>query len=1179
MKSRINGCRKYQRDEKTQEIEDIIFLYPESFLKKINNNEYNIPLNKNEIICEFIIKDKLGEGAFGSVRLGINKQTGEKVAIKILEKSKIKKIEDKIKFDREIEILKKLKHPNLVQLYCVVETEKQIYLIMEYIQGKELFQYILLKKKLSESEACFYFQQIVSGIEYLQKLKIAHRDIKSENMIIEQKTNNLKIFDFGLSNTYGDKPNEMLSTACGSPCYTAPEMLCGKIYKGKGVDIWSMGVVLFSMIFGFLPFHEESNKEMYKKIIEGKFEIPASVSKTGRELIYRLLNTNPKKRINISQIKSNSWIKLYSNGLNKEGKSLFNDGLLINKYVIPIDEEIIDEMEKYFEIPKIKSRNEILLNNSNDYTSLYYLLVNKKINSGKNSVSDFKSELFLSYIEDKKNLLSNYENNIEKAATIRKNGVLFEQEKLDKEIRKNLFGLDSNRSIKSQDNIYNIYFKSNQENKNMIFTTYNSSLSIKNNSNKKIINQKINIILNKNKNTNLFKKNINSITERKKESNNEGNIKDISTPKTKRNKKNLILKSVFNNNKNNKRIQQKVLDLSKSEKKYKTNSFITVNKISLSPVVKKIKLFQIDSKCLKRIQKKSSESDIKRGNKKLNKKQININKILKYSNDEIEERQYSKSIEDKKDKYFNKMENYKQNNEDKEGKQNLNIIKININEKKFHDNMENNTQIATNELSYKKNNIKYKETISPVIETQKSIINNTLENNKYNYFKSLDSFSLQTINQYDSPENNKNKYKLELISMNTFTEKEPILDSKTSRKKCFLPCKNNKNLKNKQNTNKLLKKNNKIISKNEVKNSKDKNLFNSAIKNIIKKIIIVDNNKCPYTNRNLKTYKQDKYLSNNNGITDNFKKISKDNNIENMTTSNTIKIINKNLEKGKLTKYDNRNTNLLSYNKSSSISNYNKDINKIINNLKIENSNSVNIIKNKNNIINKKSEENDKKRNIKFIKEKKLNIITKTNKMKYYNMKRINTANTDIKKNTNNDKLNRNNQLSISSFKISTLKNKEKKNDDNKEEEKNKNKKDLRGIYLYNNLHECNKKVKKSEFDIKNKNFLNKKNESKQKVNLLIDDLEPFDLNCIFSSPIKTLKKKLLKILEELKYKIQKIHSNKFIISYGEIENVNIYEINILKKNFNYIKFFKIQGINKLYNSDIRKIIFKIRAK
>ena len=278
MISDINGRRQYCVDEKTGTADEILSFYPKSYLDNKNHPEYYTQLNTEEIICDFIIKEKLGEGAFGSVRLGVNKQTGEKVAIKIYEKSKLNRYQDKKRLEREIEILKKVKHPNIVQLYSVIETERQILLIMEYIKGQELFQYILIKKRLPEDEACFYFQQIISGIEYLHNLKIVHRDIKSENILIEQNTNIIKIIDFGFSNTYGDKDKETLTTACGSPFYAPPEMLRGESYKGGGVDIWSVGVVLFAMICGYLPFEGEKNSELYKKIIEGKFSIPSFIS-------------------------------------------------------------------------------------------------------------------------------------------------------------------------------------------------------------------------------------------------------------------------------------------------------------------------------------------------------------------------------------------------------------------------------------------------------------------------------------------------------------------------------------------------------------------------------------------------------------------------------------------------------------------------------------------------------------------------------------------------------------------------------------------------------------------------------------------------------------------------------------------------------------------------------------
>ena len=239
MHSIINGFRKYTINEKDSTTEDILGFYPESYITLDLSS-----LKEEEILCDFIIKEKLGEGAFGSVRLGVNRQTGEKVAIKILEKNRLKS-EDKCRIQREIKILKKLRHPNIVHLYSIIETEKQILIIMEYIQGQELFHYILLKKKISEEEACYYFSQIVSAVEYLHNLKIAHRDIKSENILIDQNTKRIKLIDFGLSNTYGDKDEGILSTSCGSPLYAPPEMLKGEIYKGNSIDIWSIGVVLY----------------------------------------------------------------------------------------------------------------------------------------------------------------------------------------------------------------------------------------------------------------------------------------------------------------------------------------------------------------------------------------------------------------------------------------------------------------------------------------------------------------------------------------------------------------------------------------------------------------------------------------------------------------------------------------------------------------------------------------------------------------------------------------------------------------------------------------------------------------------------------------------------------------------------------------------------------------------
>lgn len=131
---------------------------------------------------------------------------------------------------------------------------------MEYCSGNELFQYIVHKKRIPEDEACKLYQQLISSIEYIHKLGVVHRDLKPENILLDH-TNNVKLVDFGLSNTYNE--GETLKTACGSPCYAAPEMIKGERYKGLNTDIWSSGVVLFAMVCGYLPFEDPDTKKLY----------------------------------------------------------------------------------------------------------------------------------------------------------------------------------------------------------------------------------------------------------------------------------------------------------------------------------------------------------------------------------------------------------------------------------------------------------------------------------------------------------------------------------------------------------------------------------------------------------------------------------------------------------------------------------------------------------------------------------------------------------------------------------------------------------------------------------------------------------------------------------------------------------------------------------------------------
>lgn len=249
-----------------------------------------------------------------------------KVAVKILDKIKILQQADKTRIEREINILKTLRHNNIIQLYSVISSTTKIYIIMEFASGKELFEYIVSKTRLNEIESCRLFQQLISGITYIHKLKIVHRDLKPENLLLDYKKD-IKIADFGLSNLYPN--NELLKTACGSPCYAAPEMLLGKPYNGLNVDIWSCGIILFAMICGYLPFEEKNNELLYKKIIEGRFNIPSFVSEPAKDLMRKILNVNPEKRYKIDEIISHNWFNIMTPSINK--------GLLISIFNIPVN--------------------------------------------------------------------------------------------------------------------------------------------------------------------------------------------------------------------------------------------------------------------------------------------------------------------------------------------------------------------------------------------------------------------------------------------------------------------------------------------------------------------------------------------------------------------------------------------------------------------------------------------------------------------------------------------------------------------------------------------------------------------------------------------------------------------------------------------------------------------------
>ena len=256
------------------------------------------------ILSQYEVKGTIGKGTFSKVKLGINNQTKEKVAIKILEKSKIKTKNDFIRIKREIHILKNFSHINLIKTYEIIENANYHFIIMEYCKYGELFNYIIQKKRLSEKEACYYYYQLINGLEYIHSNGVVHRDLKPENLLIS-KGNILKIIDFGLSNFYNG--DNLLKTPCGSPCYASPEMVSGKKYNGYYIDIWSTGIILFVMLCGFLPFEDKNNSILFKKIEECKVHYPKFISKIAKNLMKNILINDPYKRFTIFDIKKHSF--------------------------------------------------------------------------------------------------------------------------------------------------------------------------------------------------------------------------------------------------------------------------------------------------------------------------------------------------------------------------------------------------------------------------------------------------------------------------------------------------------------------------------------------------------------------------------------------------------------------------------------------------------------------------------------------------------------------------------------------------------------------------------------------------------------------------------------------------------------------------------------------------------
>ncbi len=523
------------------------------FLLDEEPNNRNSPKDDKDQIIEgknktYIISKTLGKGTFGKVKLAYNKDNkNEKYACKILLKSNIKDEDDYMRCKREMDILKKMHHVNVVRTYEIISTETTYYIFMDFCSKGELFNYIVEKQHLSQEKSAFFYYQLINGIEYIHKKGVCHRDLKPENLLLTEK-NKLKIIDFGLSNYF---KGNLLETPCGSPCYASPEMVMGNKYNGFCIDIWSSGIILYAMLCGYLPFEEMENDEynevLFRNIVECNVDYPNEfITPVAKDLLCKILVKDPKKRITIEEIKLHNFYLLgellYRQTFENKGN--------INEYML-----LVDEDEKYIDFEDIK-------------------------NTDSNNILMDKNMIFL---EEKNS--KNYENSLRDEKIEIEEKINDEKEKEEKKIED--IYLDTNKDIKSEEkkdikekiniNMTPKNSEKREENKNNLSNTKNKTEKINEISNRKNIIDKIKQIIKEqnDKNTTQKKdeqKNKNKISPKKSKS------KDLSKPKEEKKRqtnKQLSLETYHNiqipTSNNEKNHKGNILQNSLNIKKSKTN--------------------------------------------------------------------------------------------------------------------------------------------------------------------------------------------------------------------------------------------------------------------------------------------------------------------------------------------------------------------------------------------------------------------------------------------------------------------------------------------------------------------------------------------------------------------------------------------------------------------------------
>ena len=802
-------------------------------------------------VGDYILNNELGSGGFGKVVLGTHIPTGEKVAIKIMDKEQI--LSDELNKERvlnEISILKIVRHNNIIKLYEVMETPQKIYLIMEYCDNGEMFDYIVSKQHLTEEQACVFFQEIIDALTYLHSQKIVHRDVKPENILLQTFGNTLttKLIDFGISRTYTS--DKLITTPCGTASYAPPEMHKGEEYYGLLSDVWSAGVLLYAMVFGYLPFCEEDEEVNIDNIIKGNYEIPEEASPDLQDLIKHIMDIDPLTRYDLDQIKKHPWYNLVS-----PPKSY--PGLIIGYHKIPIDERILKVCEEYG-FNKDEVEKSVKENKYDNKSSIYYIILAKMKREGYESISDLFSQEYINYINDKNNIIEKKEEDEKKEEKDNKENINkddIKQKGLDllNDVLKNETD-ENEKEQKSNNNLEQITSNKNQK---TINNELKDEISVSSESSKNIIEkekEKENEQNKENKNelNNELYSNKSSKNNSTKSLNNEENKEDkqkkeeiIITLDEKINKENIIEKKEEENN--NKPITLEV----KKDEEIKINKNEETNPI-VTEIVLEEKRYNINTPP---IPKEIPEIKIK-----LETKPVEENK-------EKEEIIQITPIENQEENKHSVISLTEKNEQEKENKD----INISIPIKEKHE--------------IKRNNKKEEQQMRKTMEPKHSFYINM--NTKKILMQELDE------NEYATENMNPNKLNSSFTQKLTDSLKENVF--KMRNPKMIIPNK----AKEINNALKEIKQNKK--GKNVKKKEKIKN--NNKIKKIVMEPLFKSNKKNEHTiihNRNASAMnperrKNNKINNNNDKINNNKNKVNK-NASSSMEKNNKNHPLNKNID-------------------------------------------------------------------------------------------------------------------------------------------------------------------------------------------------------------------------------------------------------------------------------------------